>query len=390
MSSEPPSILAVPNPSVIVGLSWLTLIPDGVDGAIEGLQCVELREGDAVIEFHEGYASAWKTKGEPSDAKNTFWESGFTAKDSEFGAGASQETQFMVRIKGVPDDVSIFVQNTVTDGARLVLTLLEGSGDEDYSDLCKGGMADPPDTEDGMAAPPNTEEVNLDGDGDGYVIYGVCDNNPLAREEIAIPLHAEWSVDDDEESLIPDVGSAWVTISYYPLGGSNFADEDDDEPRFVDTAPSPEGFLTVAKCVTTLLFPFVTNQTGFDTGLVISNTSEDWGLSGIDSQEGVCEIHYIGTDTSGEMPDDDVTDSDVEAGTQLIWLLSSGGTHGLVGAADFQGYILAACDFQYAHGYAFITDGFGGGAPALAQGYLALVIPANRGISAGKAEKLDN
>jgi len=146
--------------------------------------------------------------------------------------------------------------------------------------------------------------------------------------------------------------------------------------------------LSVDKCVTTLLFPFVTNQSGFDTGLAISNTSEDWGLSGIDAQEGECEIHYVGTDTSGNIPDEDITDSDVEAGDQLVWLLSSGGTHGLLGAPDFQGYILAACDFQYAHGYAFITDGFGGGIPALAQGYLALVIPADRSISNGAAEQL--
>jgi hypothetical protein len=124
--------------------------------------------------------------------------------------------------------------------------------------------------------------------------------------------------------------------------------------------------------------------------LAISNTSEDWGLSGIDGQDGGCEIHYIGTDAADNTPEDDVTTEDVLAGEQLVWLLSAGGSHGLVGAPDFQGYVLAACDFQYAHGYAFITDGFGGGIPALAQGYLALVIPANRGISNGEAESLGN
>ena len=45
----------------------------------------------------------------------------------------------------------------------------------------------------------------------------------------------------------------------------------------------------------------------------------------------------------------------------------------------FQGYVFAICDFQFAHGYAFISDV---GATKLAQGYLALVVP-DRGTSAG-------
>jgi len=38
----------------------------------------------------------------------------------------------------------------------------------------------------------------------------------------------------------------------------------------------------------------------------------------------------------------------------------------------FQGYMMVGCDFQFAHGYAFISD-FGG--QKLAQGYQALVLP---------------
>jgi len=371
LSSEPASILSVPNPTVIVGFSWLSLISEGVEDYLNGLQCVDFDEEEedhAHLLVEEGFASAWKTQGWPTEAKDTFWESGYFATGSNNGAGASQETQFKVSIFDVPGSVTISVWRTITD-AGLELTLIGGSGDTEGDDLCNGSGGD--------------EEVDLDADGNGYVIYGVCDTDPTDREEFDVSLIAEWVIDDT-----PDVGSASVTISYYPLDGSNFADADDPEPRFIDNSADPEEWLSVDKCVTTLLFPFVTNQSGFDTGLAISNTSEDWGLSGIDAQEGECEIHYVGTDTSGNIPDEDITDSDVEAGDQLVWLLSSGGTHGLLGAPDFQGYILAACDFQYAHGYAFITDGFGGGIPALAQGYLALVIPADRSISNGAAEQL--
>ena len=43
-------------------------------------------------------------------------------------------------------------------------------------------------------------------------------------------------------------------------------------------------------------------------------------------------------------------------------------------AAGFQGYMIAQCGFQYAHGFAFITNGVGANG-GLSQGYLAGVIP---------------
>ena len=39
------------------------------------------------------------------------------------------------------------------------------------------------------------------------------------------------------------------------------------------------------------------------------------------------------------------------------------------------GYIIAICNFQYGHGFAYITDNFGIGPANTAQGYLALIIP---------------
>ena len=42
---------------------------------------------------------------------------------------------------------------------------------------------------------------------------------------------------------------------------------------------------------------------------------------------------------------------------------------------NFQGYIIAVCNFQFAHGFAFISDL---GARNLAMGYLGLVLPVQR------------
>ena len=57
----------------------------------------------------------------------------------------------------------------------------------------------------------------------------------------------------------------------------------------------------------------------------------------------------------------------------MTFVLSSGGSHGMFATPAFQGYIIAQCDFRYAHGFAFITDGPIGSA-RVAEGYLALVM----------------
>jgi hypothetical protein len=70
---------------------------------------------------------------------------------------------------------------------------------------------------------------------------------------------------------------------------------------------------------------------------------------------------------SGAPTPANVTTPNVPTGTVYTQVLSGV-------AAGFQGYVIAQCTFQYAHGFAFITNGVGvnGG---LSQGYLAGVIP---------------
>lgn len=136
---------------------------------------------------------------------------------------------------------------------------------------------------------------------------------------------------------------------------------------------------------TTLLFPFVTNQAGFDTGIAISNTSRD--TVGTAPQSGTCTLNYFGSTTGGgAAPPPQTTNAPVPAGGQLTFVLSSGGNLGIVGRPGFQGYIIATCNFQYAHGFALVTDGPIGQA-RVGSSYLALIIPA--GARNPNGEKLD-
>jgi hypothetical protein len=214
--------------------------------------------------------------------------------------------------------------------------------------------------------------VDIGADGTGFFVYEVADGNPFKRENIDVPVWFSWTFDGEADE--PGIGTASIDVRFAPLsdvaGASN-----EPVPRFVDTGDDPAPVLTIQRCSTTLLFPFVSNRAGFDTGIAISNTSLDW--KGTPPQKGPCMIHYVGnTGEDGPMPDDDLS-SVIEGGEMLTFTLSQGNSVRLInGAPNFQGFIVAMCEFQFAHGYAFVNDG-GGGVPAWSQGYLALVMQFN-------------
>jgi hypothetical protein len=109
---------------------------------------------------------------------------------------------------------------------------------------------------------------------------------------------------------------------------------------------------------TRLLFPFITNQAGFDTGISIANTSMD--PFGTVTEMGTCSLNWYGASA----PATATTTPTIAAGTNYTSLAS-------VLVPGFQGYMIADCNFDFAHGFAFVSDV---GAQKLAMGYLPLVL----------------
>jgi hypothetical protein len=166
----------------------------------------------------------------------------------------------------------------------------------------------------------------------------------------------------------PPVGQGTVNLSYAPTPPTAFsasaggvASSSLTIPRFADTS-SAINVLSITLCQTALLFPFVTNQGGFDTGLAIANTSTD--PFGTRNQNGSCTMNFYGTS-----PPPAVNTGNIATGTVYTTLASTA-------ASGFQGYMIALCNFQLAHGFAFISDI---GARNLAMGYLALILPTGAG-----------
>jgi hypothetical protein len=129
---------------------------------------------------------------------------------------------------------------------------------------------------------------------------------------------------------------------------------------------SGPGILT--GCNTTLLFPYIANVAGYDTGIAVSNASTGTSVptNPITAQNGACTFTFYGGGATANSPivGSPVT---VPSGTTQSFLLSNA-------APGFIGYAVASCTFQGGHGFAFITDGFGGGGRGLSQGYLAVVL----------------
>ncbi|MBI1354887.1 MAG: hypothetical protein GC160_11115 [Acidobacteria bacterium] len=360
-----PTTFSVTNNVLNVAIPILGLIVTPGTPLV-GLQCIDT-DGATAIKLNEGFATAFKTLGVPTYSPgNTQWESGYYAPGSNNGGGASQATRFLIRFFNIPQGVKISVPRfytattgsagTATTGDQLEMGVVTGANSNGA-----GGL---------VSTAAGTVSVTLSG-GFGYVVYEITDSNPFAVEAITVPISVSWVADTTND--LPAVGSGQVSATFAPLSTVTTASASEPEPRFIDTGGDPDTIVSIIRCTTTLLFPFVTNQAGFDTGMAISNTSEDW--LGTDPQAGTCDIHYHGSTTGGGAAPAPQTSTVIAGGEQLIYTLSGGNPlQGIAGAPEFQGYIIAVCEFQYGHGFAFITDGFGG-IPALAQGYLALVIP---------------
>jgi hypothetical protein len=215
--------------------------------------------------------------------------------------------------------------------------------------------------------------------------WEVINTQPTVQETISFSVFVSYS--GVTQSFPPAPTTAQVAMSYAPnptngafsASSAGTTSVNNLIPRFADTS-SNSTFLTINLCRTTLLFPYVTTLTGFTTGIEIANTTSD--PFGTTQQQGTCTLNWY--QGSGN-PSPTVTPI-IPTGT--IYVADSSAT-GLA-SSGFNGYMIAVCNFQLAHGAAVIQDV---GAQRIMTTYLALVIPnqSARSLGAGAAgEQLNN
>jgi hypothetical protein len=371
------------------------------------------------VRFTEGFQTAFKTRlqetgtppqteSEPGVVYNT--ESGFVRTTASPGSDAfgiigvaNSGSRVAAKFRDLPADIKLFVTvqsvGTSASNARLVQTGPNGEGGTlalgvggattlfpvaATTNLACSGASTPA----GPAETPtlNAAEVPV-ANGQALAVWEVTSSSPSALDNLFFLVAVAYQA--NPATPTPAVGQARVAGSFAPFyaGANDVANAAGRAsstlpiPRFLESTDLVNAF-RIEACETNLLFPFVTAQAGFDTGIAISNTSADHFATPQDRrQAGTCTINYFGNVTGGgNAPNPQTTNAPIPAGGQLTFVLSSGGNFGITGTPGFQGYIFARCLFRYAHGFAFITDGPIGQA-RVAEGYLALVV-ANGSIDA--------
>jgi hypothetical protein len=153
-------------------------------------------------------------------------------------------------------------------------------------------------------------------------------------------------------SLAPEPGGGTFTAANLSSGPI---------PRFILSPPATGPFTSITLCQTSLLYPFITGASGFDTGIAVANTSMDPFKTV--TQTGSCTLYGYGLNATPAaiqpvVPGCDQISNPI-SGTNCFPVVQPG-TVGSVQASavltNFTGYVIAICNFQYAHGYAALTD----------------------------------
>jgi len=116
----------------------------------------------------------------------------------------------------------------------------------------------------------------------------------------------------------------------------------------------------ITACGTTLLFPYVVNMSSinYDTGIAITNAS---GLTTVGSSAGTCQVNYYGPGAPTTQP------------AAITVAANSTATFDVgAQAPGINGYAVANCNFEGAHGLAFISYQLGTNL-AISNTYLAVV-----------------
>jgi hypothetical protein len=341
-----------------------------------------------LLQYQENFATAFKTRytnGTIQNIPGTIYnsESGFFLSSSSFSnnpgfsAGVAGQADYGTRLKAtfsnVPSGVSLYVSTrdvvnsftTPTGTAAAVLVVSEGALDSPNQ---PGPNTVPTATQTGVF----TSGSNTVGyarvavsSGTGAAVWEIVTSTPSQIQTVAFSVFISYTASPATNSpAAPSNISVAMSFAPTPSGGlftsstGAAASNVLTIPRFSDSLDITKNLAGFALCTTALLYPYVVNTAGFDTGLAIANTTTD--PFGTTAQVGTCQLNFYGSSSPAAAF---VTPS-IATGTVYANLASTL-------APGFSGYIIAVCNFQYAHGFAFVSDV---GARNLAMGYLALII----------------
>jgi hypothetical protein len=380
-----PSVLGPTNVAFATnGLSSVSTTTSGPIGALpfnptgsvsicSGVNAFTVASPSFVVNYSEGFATAFKTQGLNTTnanlgsefSNNTYTGYGVTAPASNT---ANSGTIVQITLNNIPSGVTVYALLTVGNSGG-VMTLVNGATGSSITALTGTTANGSPGATSNTAAGTGTTAAALTvTNGSATAFYEETTNAIGAVETYNVPFYLQAA----GAAVAAPSGAITATVSFAPVGATT-------TPNFVSgSSTTTKNTVSFTACTTTLLFPYVTNSSGFETGIAISNTGADLlgthngsPSSSVTGASGTCLLTFFGSGVTAPA----YTTPSVAPGTTWANTLST--TSGTSGATALSGYVIASCNFQYAHGYAFIEDGLGGPS-GVAEGYLALVVVGNR------------
>jgi hypothetical protein len=300
-------------------------------------------------------------------------ESGSLLGVGAAGTGtATSGTRIKLIFSGIPTNAAVYVPTTITGvgGAGFILSLTTGGETGAFT------AATTP-----SGAPAGTAPIV-----NNTAIYEVTEADYTALGSFTVTPIVTYA----SNAVTLPAGPVTVAVSYAPspaTSGASLASPIPTIPYFANTSTTLTGS-TFTACSTTLIFPFVTNESSFETGIAIANTGLDYlnptgkVTSVATGQSGACTISFFGSTgaeggTQAALP----TAPNFPASTKTPATIAPGTTHAdtltdIIGG-PFQGYAIATCPFLYAKGFAFIEYGLAT-SNGVVEGYLADVVTSTR------------
>ncbi|HEX3879321.1 MAG TPA: hypothetical protein VHW24_20205 [Bryobacteraceae bacterium] len=365
-----------------------------------------------VIQFQENFATAFKTRydlttvatvGTTQNKPGTLYnsESGLilpisSVNSATGGTSVAGQADYGTRLKAtfynVPSGVSIYVTTrdvinnfSVYAGTpNAVLVVSETAPDSGavppaVSQTSTFGVQNG-----GSASAVGIAPVALSAAGSGAAVWEVISTNPATIDTLNFGVYLTYTASPSTNSPASP-GNIAMALSFAPtpallapITATQYSQASAvyTIPRFSDSLDIFAPLARFTLCQTDLLFPYITNAPGFDTGIAIANTTTD--PFGTLNQQGICNLYFYGTSA----PTNPYATTSIATGTTGAWMASTI-------APGFTGYMIAVCNFQYAHGYAFVADA---GIRNFATSYLPLILTngtaPTRSVSAG--ENLNN
>ena len=181
------------------------------------------------------------------------------------GLGATQGTQFNLAFTNVPANVTLYLPVSFNNNG-VMLNLVATSPTLDKTKA--------------YAAVPA-----------GGAVYEVI-SATNASTTVPVPVYVSYNA-GQLPGLTTSAAPVTVSAMYAPQSTNGGASGSKDPiPRFLGAAQSSSSIgFTIVPCNTTILFPYIVNQPGYDTGLAISNAGN---LNKNGGQSGTCQWSFYG------------------------------------------------------------------------------------------------